>query len=398
MPNEHWWNADFDLALQPGRDPSRDEGLQIQIRELALHALIAAKSDDSILLFEAPPEDFLQYLEHRGIETPEISLFPKVRSGFQFRPYGWSPQAIALKDRYDMPVASPSLETVRRVNGRSFAHGIECQALDCNVPRGAFSSLEELRILLHSERDRPQGWVAKTEHGNAALGNRRLGKRQLGGGDIQWLSTRLEQGPMVLEWWLERTKDLCTVFDVTPNGRVEGLAVHETIHTADGGFIGALFDRTTALPTQWLDALAANAKTVAEALLQEGYFGPVCLDALVWNDCGTSRLRPLVDLNARRHASEGWRRLSDLWGGCLYGRFFSVRKLRLPATYEEFENALGTDAWDPATRTGAIATSPLWLRGPGNRRRPRKLGVVFRGRSRDNVFAMEKRFREVFEK
>ncbi len=398
MPNEYWWNADFDLALQQGRDPSGDEGLQIQVRELALHALLAAEPEDSVLLFEPPPEDFLRYLEKRGVAAPQVSVFPEVRAESRFRPYGWSPQAIALKGRYDMSVASPPLEAVRRVNGRSFAHRIEREALDCNVPRGAFGTLTDLQTLLHSEPDRPEGWVAKTEHGNAALGNRRLRKRQLDEADVRWLNTRLKQGPMVLEWWLQRTKDLCAVFEVTADGRVEGFAVHETIHTADGGFIGAVYDRTTAVPAQWHEVLAATTKTVAGALLREGYFGPVCLDALIWNDSGTARLRPLVDLNARRHVSEGWRRLADLWGGCLYGRFFSVRKLHLPATYEEFENALGADAWDPATRSGAIATSPLWLEGPGNRRRPRKLSVVFRGRSRDNVFAMERHFRQVFEK
>ena len=353
MPSEHWWNADFDLALQPGRDPSGDEGLQTQIRELALHALIAAKAEDSVLLFEPPPEDFLQYLKNREIKIPEISLFPNVRSGFQFRPYGWSSQAIALKENYDQPPTSPSLEAVRRVNARSFAHNIECEALDCKAPRGAFASLADLQTLLDSEPDRPGGWIAKTEHGNAALGNRRLRKRQLHETDIRWLRTRLNDGPMVLEWWLERTKDLCTVFDVTADGQIEGLAVHETIHTAEGGFIGALYDRTTAVPAQWYEVLAATAETVATALLHEGYFGPVCIDSLVWDDAGTPRLRPLVDLNARRHASEGWRRLADLWGGCLYGRFFSVRKFRLPPTYKDFENALGPDVWDPATRTGA---------------------------------------------
>jgi len=398
MPIEHWWNADFDLALQEGRDPSGDKGLQIQVRELALHALTAAEAEDSVLLFEPPPEDFLQYLESRGVAVPQVSVFPEVRKGSKFRPYGWSPQAIALKGRYDRPVASPSLEAVRRVNGRSFGHGIEREVLGCNVPRGAFASLADLRTLLSSEPGRPQGWVAKTEHGNAALGNRRLRTRQLGEGDIRWLRTRLEQGPMVLEEWLERTKDLCTVFNVTTEGDVEDIAVHETIHTADGGFIGALYDRTAASQELWLDQLTHTATTVAEAILEEGYFGPVCIDALVWNDSGTPRLRPLVDLNARRHASEGWRRLADHWGGCVYGRFYSVRKLRLPPSYEDFENQLGDDSWDPATRTGALATSPIWLEGQGNRRRPRKLGVVFRGKSRENVLAMDVRFRKVFEK
>ncbi|MCK5377976.1 MAG: hypothetical protein KAJ78_01180 [Acidobacteria bacterium] len=398
MPSEHWWNADFDLALQQGRDPSGDEGLQIQVRELALHALTAAEPEDSVLLYEPPPDDFLRYLGHRGVSLPLISIFPEVRGKFQFRPYGWSPQAIALKGRYDQPAASPGLETVRRVNGRSFGHGIETHRLGCDVPRGAFASLADLQALLNSEKDRPEGWVAKTEHGNAGLGNRRLRKRQLDEADIRWLSARMESGPMVLEWWLRRTKDLCSVFNVAADGRVEDFAIHETINTADGGFIGAMYDGEAVASAEWHEVLADTAETVTAALLQEGYFGPVCIDALVWNDAGTPRLRPLVDLNARRHASEGWRRLAEEWGGCLYGRFFSARKLRLPTTYEDFEGALGEDAWDPAARTGAIATSPLWLEGPGNRRRPRKLGVVFRGQSRQAVFAMETRFREVFEK
>jgi len=398
MPSEHWWNADFDLALQQGRDPSGDEGLQTQVRELALHALTAAEAEDSVLLFEPPPEDFFQYLESRGVAVPQVSVFPEVRAGAEFRPYGWSPQAIALKGGYAIPVVSPPLEAVCRVNARSFAHSIEREALDCDVPRGAFASLEELRSLLLSEPGRPEGWVTKTEHGNAGLGNRRLRKRQLDEQDMRWLSARLEQGPMVLERWLQRTKDLCAVFNVNTDGRIKDFAIHETINTADGGFIGALYDRTTAVPAQWHDALAATAKTVAAALLQEGYFGPVCIDALVWDDAGTPRLRPLVDLNARRHASEGWRRLADLWDGCLYGRFFSVRKLRLPPTYEDFEDRLSEDAWNPETQTGAIVTSPIWLKAPGNRRRPRKLGVVFRGQSREHVFAMETRFRKVFEK
>jgi hypothetical protein len=398
VPNEYWWNVDFDLALQPGWAPSWDEPRDAQIRELALHAVTAASPDDSVVVWEPPPEDFLHFLERCGVPTPRLSILPDIRPGFRFTPYGWSPQAIALKGRYDQPPPSPPIGVVRTVNGRSFGHSIEREDLESSIPRGAFASLSELQHLLRSEPDRPEGWVVKTEHGNAALGNRRLRTRQLDQRDLQWLSPRLEQGPMVLEWWLERTADLCSVFSVSEDGRVEDFTTHEAVHTADGGFIGALYDRTWPNSTPFDSHLKASAQTVAAALHAEGYFGPVCVDALVWDDHGSSRLRPLVDLNARRHASEGWRRLAGEWGGCLYGRFFSTRKLRLPATYEDFERALGADAWNPSTRSGALATSPLWLDGPGNRRRPKKVGVVFRGPSREAVFAMENRFREVFEK
>lgn len=398
MPNEHWWNADFDLALQPGRSYASNGGFETQVRELALHALTAAKPEDSVLLFEPPPEDFLRYLEHRGVAIPQFSILPEVRPEFHFKPYGWSPQAITLKNRYDQPTTAPAPEAVRRVNGRSFGHHIERDVLGSDVPRGGFASLADLQAMLISEPERAEGWVAKTEHGNAALGNRRLRTRQLVEGDTRWLAARLERGPMVLEWWLSRTKDLCTVFGVTTDGRVNGLTIHETIHTSDGGFIGAVYDQEAPMPDPWQTGLTDTAEMVAKALKREGYFGPVCVDALVWNDNGTPRLRSMVDLNARRHASEGWRRLAEEWGGCLYGRFFSVRKLRLPQTYEEFENALAGDEWNSQTRKGTLLTSPMWLDGPGNRQRPCKLGVVFRDESREAVWAMESRFRQVFER
>ncbi len=398
MPNEYWWNADFDLALQPGWDPSDNPGLEAQVRELALHALVAVSPEDSVLLAENPPEDFLRYLERNALPVPQISILPDVRPDFEFTPYGWSPQAMALKCRYSVGVSSPPLETVRHVNGRSFGHRLERELQDSKIPRGAFASLLELKDILNSEPNRPDGWIAKTEHGNAALGNRRLRTRHLDERDIKWLNPRLKQGPMVLEWWLNRTVDLCSVFHVSKNGRPESLTIHEAIQTADGAFIGALYDQTSTAHSAWRDALIHTADTVAKALLMAGYFGPVCVDAFVWDDQGASRLRPLVDLNARRHASEGWRRLAQKWDGCLYGRFFSTRKLRLPPTYEEFERMIRYNEATPARDIGAIATSPLWLESEGARHRPRKIGIVFRGHSREHVFSMETRFREVFEK
>jgi len=398
MPNEYWWNADFDLALQQGWPPSSDGPWDAQVRELALHAVTAAGPEDSVVVWEPPPEDFLHFLERCGVSTPRFSILPDIRPDFRFTPYGWSPQAIALKSRYNQPPSSPPIDVIRTVNGRSFGHSIEREALESEVPRGAFASLSELQRLLRLEPNRPQGWVVKTEHGNAALGNHRLRTRQLDRRDVQWLGPRLDQGPMVLEWWLKRSADLCSVFNVSEDGRIEDFTTHEAVHTADGGFIGALYDRTRPNSLPFDSQLKATAETVAAALQAEGYFGPVCVDALVWDDQERSRLRPLVDLNARRHASEGWRRLARTWGGCLYGRFFSTRKLRLPATYEDFQMALNGDKWNSSSRTGALATSPLWLDGSGNRRRPKKLGVIFRAESKEAVFAMEGRFREVFEK
>ncbi len=397
MPAEHWWNADFDLSLpgMPG-DP-RPEALKDRIWEFGLHGLLAADPGDSVLLGEPPPVDFVRRLENSGIEIADVTVLPLVRTDRRFEPYGWNAAAAGLSARYQRPPSFPPLEVVRRVNGRSFGHRIEREFLDSDAPLGAFSSIEDLRSRLDALPDREEGWVVKTEFGNAALGNRRIRSRRLTDADCRWLEGRLSAGPVVLERWFQRCGDYCAVFEVGVGGSVEGLSFHETVHTADGAFIGAVFDRRDPIPGNWIDPMRGAARIVAREIAREGYFGPVCLDAMAFDDGGVERLRPLVDLNARRHASEGWKRLAGVFGGCLYGRFFSTRKLRLPDLAEDFERALGGDRWDPVRGRGTLATSPLWIERRG-RRRPGKLGVVFAADSRNEVFAMEARFRGTFER
>jgi len=130
-----------------------------------------------------------------------------------------------------------------------------------------------------------------------------------------------------------------------------------------------------------------------------GYYGPVCLDGLLWRDRGTTRIRPLVDLNARLHASLAALRVWRGWGEdrVVFWRLFSRRKLLLPETHRGLERALGEDAFDPATRTGIVVTSPLWIDKGDGRRPPQRLGVLCAGTSRDETICLEKRFREIFE-
>ena len=398
MPAEHWWNADFDLSLAGTPDDSPPASLRDRISEFELHGLLAADPGDSVLLRELPPDDFVRRLENSGIETAEVTALPSVRADRRFEPYGWNTAAVELSTKYDRPPLFPPFEVVRRVNGRSFGHRVEREFLNSDAPLGGFSSIEELRARLDTLPDREEGWVVKTEFGNAALGNRRLRNRRLTNGDRRWLDARLARGPVVLERWFRRYGDYCAVFRVTGEGKIENLSFHETIHTADGAFIGAIFDRGEPIPQEWIDPMVRAAAIVAREVTREGYFGPVCIDAMAFDDDGEKRLRPLVDLNARRHASEGWKRLAGIFGGCLYGRFFSTRKLRLPDLAEDFERALGSDRWNSSTGRGTLATSPLWLGGNDGRRRPHKLGIVFAADSRDEVLAMESRFRRIFER
>jgi hypothetical protein len=168
------------------------------------------------------------------------------------------------------------------------------------------------------------------------------------------------------------------------------------VNTADGAFIGVLLDDASPQIKRWRDELLQAAAAIARRLGREGYFGPVGCDAFVWDSGGEHRLRPLCDLNARLCMSAPAIRVWRRWGGdrVVYWRLFSSAKLRLPDSIRELESALGGDSFDPASRCGALLTSPLAIGG----RRPLRFGVLLAGRSRDEVEGLDRRLRKAFER
>jgi hypothetical protein len=190
--------------------------------------------------------------------------------------------------------------------------------------------------------------------------------------------------------------DIATVFELDRGGTVRDLFAYEVVNTADGAYIGSVFDQASGSLDPWIPRVTDVALKVAERLAEEGYFGPVCLDHFVWSEGVDRRLRPLADLNARLQVSAPILRLWRSWGsgGVIYWRLFASRKLRLPTDYLELEAALGGDAFDAASRRGILVTSPFDVAG----KRLRRFGVLLAGDSRSEVEEMDRRLRERFEK
>jgi hypothetical protein len=205
-----------------------------------------------------------------------------------------------------------------------------------------------------------------------------------------------EDDCLIVERWRERVLDLASVFEVGEGGRPDAVASYEVVNTADGAFIGDIFDLDSPAIERWGEPLRSMAEVVASELAGAGYFGPVCVDSFVWNDRGVERLRPVVDINARFFVAAAAERLWRLWDRdrVVYWRLFSRRKLRLPGSFADLERALGGDAFNPESRCGVLMTSPMEVEG----RSPRRMGVLLAGRDRTAVDALDRRFREFFEK
>jgi len=373
-----------------------------RVAELQIHGLLTAGTGDSVRLDEKPPAEFLDEITGLGIEPPEVTLAPGVRTTASFTPHGWNTKAEALNRRYDQPAIHPPLDVVRRVNGRAFGARLEAEIEGREVAFGVCTSRVELDELLVSSPPPGGGWVLKAEHGNSALGNRRLRGLPLDENDRRFIDNLLrEEDRVVVEPWHRRLRDLSAIFDVSVEGDIGDLAIHEVVNTSDGAFIGAIFEDRPAWQERWVPVLHTVCDRVATALAEAGYFGPVCLDAYEYRAAsGATKLRVLADLNARRHASAPARRLWPLLalGRVFYWRFFTTTRLRLPTTGRRWREALGERIFDRSTARGALRLSPLWLGSCSSRRRPHKLVVAFVGNTRDDVLAQETLFREVLER
>ncbi len=399
MSFEYLLNADFDLSLRPRWQPPAGGSAKHRITDLAWHALFLAEPGDSVVVPEPAPGDFVDHLERSEIEVPALTVAPANRSDQHLSPFGWNAGAAARNLLYDTPVDHPPLDTVARVNGRRFSALLEDELFGGGHTLAEIRSEAELLHRLESLPDSPEGWILKAEHGNAGLGNRRFRTRDLVGGDLKLVRRLFDEDDVaLLERWRPRLRDLCTTFAVTAAGEALEIGLHETVTTADGALIGALFEEDPEPLAEWRPFMAEAATAVAGRLTEVGYFGRACIDAFVWNDGSRSRLRPLVDLNARREMSAGasnlWRRLGGR--GAAYWRFFNRRKLMLLGSYGEFEQALHGDAYDAKGGTGVLLTAPLWV-GP-DRRAPAKAAMLMLGRDRGEVFALDRRVRERLEK
>jgi len=393
----HYLNSDFDLSLRPRPRQVTQARLVRQVRELSVQGLLGAGPTDSVVVRADVPADFLDHLERCGVPVPVLLSHPQVDPAKHFRPFGWNAEAGELNCKHRRPMEHPDLAVVRRVNSRSFALGLE-QGIGANTPSGSVvDSREELESFLSRARS-PGGWVIKAEHGNAGLANRRLEPSGLSSADLRFVEDRLaEDDHLVVEPWLSRDRDWCVVFDV-PFDR-STLRIHETVCTADGALIGALFDPDGDVAAPWFDELAVMAEGVAARLVREDYFGPVCVDAFTWKDGGRSRLRACVDLNCRLSMSDAayrlWRRLVP--DRTFFYRFFNRRKVEIAPDLPEALAALGEHRYDRESRRGILFASPLRLGAAGESWRPGKLVVAFIANGRSGAFELERWFREHFE-
>lgn len=296
-------NFDFEHRLaEPAHEPSAK--LKRLNAELATAWLAIADDDD--FLWTPEPIDPVFFQEISEVELarviPIMSL-DEVPKGTECVPWGWSHEVRRTASKFNWNVNAPSLDAVRFANSRATSNDLE-QQWNVGIPgAGAVTSIGELNERIESNPFPDRRWVVKAEFGMSAR-ERILGHGPLLPADENWVRRRLTLGNAVFfEPWVQRVEELGIQLDVPTAGEPCVVGIVPMLVDDRGQYAGSWFQFEDARFSDsirfWPEATEI-ALRAARHLQSHGYFGPLGIDAMIYQDAsGIRHLRPLQDINAR---------------------------------------------------------------------------------------------------
>ena len=271
-------NLDADLELGAGGryEPTKQVRAAMRPHAASLAASLLGPAD--VLVDESSP--------------------PGSARGLTGRAFCPTPRALAVLRRAGAdPEPHPSLDVLRRVNSRAFA-----AALGPTLPGGAFvTDLATARAMLEAEPPVGGAWRIKYPFGMAGRNQRVVPPGSLEREDIAFVERGVERGGVQIE----------------PNVAIEDeYALHGLVEPGGSLRLGRLVRQRCDAGGRWLSTarleparealgdlparISREARDVARALFEAGYFGPFGIDAYTYRDrAGERRLQPRSEINAR---------------------------------------------------------------------------------------------------
>lgn len=296
-------NFHFESELSAARGWNPAASLQRMSAERAPSWIALAEEGDLIWTPEPIADSFWESLAALGLPRVSGCRNPP-NEAFELVPWGWSLSSRLLGGRESQPTD----EAVRLGNSREWSFELERQ-LGVALPGAArITRLEEIADVVRrsasqlGEPDSEHAWVIKANFGMAAR------ERVLGRGPLltlaneRWLQRRLQSdGAVFFEPWLRRRAEVGIQWSLPKLGlgqpTLQGLTPLLTDN--QGGYRGSEFSFETIVPAEWQSAVDVSQRA-ARHLQQLGYFGPLGIDAAIYEDStGRAIARPLQDINAR---------------------------------------------------------------------------------------------------
>jgi hypothetical protein len=295
MASRLWhMNADFEIELSSAGAYRRLPAQEALNHRLAPHLLRLAHEGDALLLREPWTEQLKTEAQRRGIELVSAE-HPAQMSSHIFTPWGWTESAAAA-GRLAGAITRPlPFDVVARVNSKLWSHALEVElgwALPGAATASTFEELEDrVSRACPGAEDK---WVIKSLFGFAAR-DRVLGRGpKMEAPQAKWAARRLAAGERLLfQPWLEVKREYGIVMEISPGGAYDIHGISDLQTNGAGTGHGYILGRR---PRKEREAELENiACVVAKRLYEEGYFGPVGIDALEH----ARGLHRLLEINAR---------------------------------------------------------------------------------------------------
>jgi hypothetical protein len=328
------WIGNFDFEWSLSQHAGKPPRALAQISaELCYTWLALAEPDDVILSPAAAEPDFPSHLQQQiPWSLPRfVATLNAAPRHLVPAPWGWTAQvtAVCAQAGFSLP-PHPDPEAVRRVNSREFSLRIE-QHLGCGLTGAAWlTTLGEVRDAVlalgqnaapassQSERtteradDSPR-WLLKAAWSNSARERLLGGHSDLSAAEQTWVESRIARdGGIACEPWVEIVDEAGVQWEIPQTGAARLIGVAPLLTDRFGRYCGSVF-HLPAQADEWTAAIDAT-RFAAEQAQSQGYFGPLGIDVCRYRAAdGSTRLRPLQDINARwtmGRLSLGWRRLT----------------------------------------------------------------------------------------
>ena len=288
-------NADFEEELAHSSvSYRRRSSFDALNRALAPNLLHLTRPGDA-LLFDQPWSDTLRSeAGRREVELLSTKGSPPQTSHI-FTPWGWTQDAIRMGEETGSIVRPIPIDIVARVNSKLWSFELEKELGVSLRGSAACSSFEELeqavKLACPAREDK---WVIKSPFGFAAR-ERVLGRGPtLDGPQATWSKRRFAKGESLLfEPWLDVIREYGVVIEIAADGAPSIQGISDLQTNGAGTPKGYVLGRPPS--PERIRELETVARFVAGRLFEEGYHGPVGIDALEH----TGGLRPLLEINAR---------------------------------------------------------------------------------------------------
>jgi hypothetical protein len=297
--------GNFDFEHQLVRSKSRTLPAPVLAMNADLpYALVAIAQPGDLIWAEEPADStFNEHLSAIGLPEVQFVTHPsRVPEEVNFVPWGWSPAVNELAAKNGWRRECPDITVVSTANSRAFSARLEHE-WNVGLPEAqTIRSVAELQNILSAPTRQTPSWVVKANFGMSARERILEHGSEISPGAAQWMQKQLTHSAVYFEPWVERIEEVAFQFTVPAVGDpiLEGITplLTDSLGTYCGSRLSGESCQFTT-PDE-LSNVVPIVTRAAQRVQQLGYFGPLGIDAMLYEaPDGQRRWRPLQDINAR---------------------------------------------------------------------------------------------------